>query len=272
MGWETIRVEDRPVSNSGSKSGSDAGVIRIVTIDRPKVLNALSVEVVTELSTLLEQTASESPVRGLLLTGEGKAFVAGADIAAMASMEPQAALAFSGKGHALGEMLGALPVPTLAAVNGFALGGGCELALACDFIYASDKAKFGQPEVKLAVIPGFGGTQRLLRRIGLARALELCMTGEMIGADEALRIGLANRVLPPDQLLPEALATLDRIAAQGPLAVAKVKEVLHRGASMPLPEANELEQQAFASLFATEDQTEGMAAFLAKRPPKFTGR
>jgi len=168
-------------------------------------------------------------------------------------------------------MLEALPVPTLAAVNGFALGGGCELALACDFIYASEKAKFGQPEVKLAVIPGFGGTQRLLRRVGLARALELCMTGDMIRADEALRIGLANRVLAPDELLPEAMACLTRIAAQGPLAVAKVKEVLHRGAELPLPEANELEQQAFASLFATADQTEGMVAFLGKRDPKFSG-
>ncbi|MCX4244678.1 enoyl-CoA hydratase-related protein [Paraliomyxa miuraensis] len=251
-------------------------MIRVVTIDRPKVLNALSEEVVGELTAVVEDTArafgAGASVRGLLLTGEGKAFVAGADIAAMADMTPEQALAFSGKGHALGEMLEALPVPTVAAVNGFALGGGCELALACDFIYASEKAKFGQPEVKLAVIPGFGGTQRLLRRVGLARALELCMTGDMIDAAEAHRIGLANRVLPPEQLLDEAMATLVRIAAQGPLAVAKAKEVLHRGASMPLTHANDLEQEAFASLFASADQTEGMHAFLAKRAANFTGR
>ncbi|MCA9710173.1 MAG: enoyl-CoA hydratase/isomerase family protein [Myxococcales bacterium] len=258
-------MHDEPVE------GTEAS-IRVVTIDRPKVLNALSAAVVDELTAAVEQAAAQASVRGLLLTGEGKAFVAGADIAAMAGMSPDQALAFAGKGHALGQMLEALPIPTLAAVNGFALGGGCELALACDFVYASEKAKFGQPEVKLAVIPGFGGTQRLLRRVGLARALELCMTGDMIGADEALRIGLANRVLPPERLVPEALATLGRIAAQGPLAVAKVKEVLHRGASLPLAEACELEQQAFAGLFATDDQTEGMAAFLDKRPPSFTGR
>lgn len=265
MSGQALRIEDREVEGTSAS-------IRVVTIDRPEVLNALSESVVAELCAMVEQTAQAPGVRGLLLTGSGKAFVAGADIAAMAEMAPEAALAFAGKGHALGELLSTLPIPTLAAVNGFALGGGCELALACDFIYASDKARFGQPEVKLAVIPGFGGTQRLLRRVGLARALELCMTGDMIGADEALRLGLVNRVLPPEQLLPEALATLERIAAQGPLAVAKVKEVLHRGASLPLAEANELEQQAFASLFATEDQTEGMKAFLAKRPPKFTGR
>ncbi|MEM7158383.1 MAG: enoyl-CoA hydratase-related protein [Myxococcota bacterium] len=247
------------------------GKIRVVTIARPKVLNALSAQVVEELGQVVEATAGDD-IRGLLLTGEGKAFVAGADIAAMSEMSPDEALAFAGKGHALGQMLGALPIPVLAAVNGFALGGGCELALACDFIYASEKAKFGQPEVKLAVIPGFGGTQRLLRRVGLARAIELCLTGDMIRADEALRIGLANRVLPPDELISESLATLSRIAQQGPVAVAKAKEVLHRGADMPLAEGNELEQQAFASLFATADQREGMAAFLAKRPAKFTGR
>ncbi len=263
MGWETLTVEDRPATEGNAK-------IRVVTINRPQVLNALSAEVVQELTSVVEATPADG-VGGLLLTGAGKAFVAGADIASMAQMSPEQALAFAGRGHALGEMLSTLPVPTLAAVNGFALGGGCELALACDFIYASDKAKFGQPEVKLAVIPGFGGTQRLLRRVGLARALELCMTGDIIRADEAARIGLANRVLAPEALIPEAMATLSRIAAQGPLAVAKVKEVLHQGAQMPLPDANILEQQAFAGLFSTADQREGMAAFLAKRPPEFTG-
>jgi enoyl-CoA hydratase len=280
--YTTLLLEDRPLEGEGAPA-----VIRIVTIHRPEALNALSEAVVAELTAVVEDTAAQAavgaerqeprppsagPVRGLLLTGAGKAFVAGADIAAMAQMSPREALAFSGRGHALGEMLAALPVPTLAAVNGFALGGGCELALACDFIYASDTAKLGQPEVKLGVIPGFGGTQRLLRRVGLARALELCMTGDMIDAAEALRIGLVNRVLAPERLLPEALATLARIAAKGPLAVAKAKEVLHRGAELPLEEANDREQEAFASLFASADQHEGMAAFLGKRKPAFTGR
>lgn len=264
MSWETLRVEDQPAAEGNAK-------LRVVTINRPKVLNALSEQVVDELSQVVESTASDD-VRGLVLTGTGKAFVAGADIESMAQMEPAAALAFSGKGHALGEMLTALPIVTIAAVNGFALGGGCELALACDFIYASEKAKFGQPEVKLGVIPGFGGTQRLLRRVGLARAIELCVTGDMIRADEALRIGLANRVCAPDELLSEALATLSRVAQQGPLAVAKAKEVLHRGADLPLPEANALEQQTFAELFSSADQKEGMAAFLAKRAPGFRGQ
>ena len=251
---------------------TDDGPIRIVTINRPDVLNALNETVVAELTAVVEGVDADDAIRGLLLTGAGKAFVAGADIAAMADLSPQQALVFAGRGHALGEMLVNLPVPTLAAVNGFALGGGCELALACDFIYASDKAKFGQPEVKLGVIPGFGGTQRLLRRVGQARALELCMTGEMIGADEAHRIGLVNKVLPPDQLISAAVATLQTIAAQGPIAVARAKEVIHRGASMALEDACDMEEQAFALLFSTADQREGMAAFLAKRPPNFTGK
>jgi enoyl-CoA hydratase len=267
--YATLEVEDRAISTEGSESD---GTIRIVTINQPKALNALSEEVVADLTAVIEDTGrATSTVRGLVLTGAGKAFVAGADITTMAGMTPEQAMVFSGRGHAFGELLAALPIPTLAAVNGFALGGGCELALACDFIYASDNAKLGQPEIKLGVIPGFGGTQRLLRRVGLARALELCLTGDMIDAAEALRIGLVNRVLAPEQLLPEALATLHRIAAHAPLAIAKVKEVLHRGAELPLPQANDLEQQAFAELFASADQKEGMAAFLGKRKPVFTG-
>jgi len=264
----TLLVEDRAIPTDGPES---VGTIRIVTLNQPKTLNALSEEVVAELTAVIEDTGRTSTVRGLLITGAGKAFVAGADITRMAGMNPEQALVFSGRGHAFGEMLTALPVPTLAAVNGFALGGGCELALACDFIYASEQAKLGQPEVKLGVIPGFGGTQRLARRVGLARALELCMTGDVIDAAEALRIGLVNRVLPPEQLVPEALATLHRIAAAGPLAIAKVKEVLHRGAELPLWEANHLEQQAFAALFASADQKEGMAAFMGKRKASFIG-
>ena len=258
--YETIVIVDKPP-------------VRIVMIDRPKALNALNEQVVAELTAVVEQSEHDHAIRGLVLTGAGeKAFVAGADIKSMAGMRPDQALAFAGKGHALGDMLTNLSIPVIAAVNGFALGGGCELALACDFIYASPTAKFGQPEVKLGVIPGFGGTQRLLRRVGIARALELCMTGEMIGAEEALRIGLANRIVPADELLGAAVATATTIAGMGPLAIAKLKEVIHDGASQPLPEANLLEQQAFAGLFATEDQTEGMTAFMEKRAPNFRGK
>lgn len=259
--YETLTIEDR-------------GPARIITIDRPKVLNALNEQVVAELSRAFEALAGDKPgdaIRGVVLTGAGgKAFVAGADIAAMQDMSADQAMTFASSGHAVGEMIATLPVPVIAAVEGFALGGGCELALACDFIYASQKAKFGQPEVKLGVIPGFGGTQRLTRRVGLARALELCLTGENIGADEALRLGLVNRVLEVGSTVDAAVATVETIAKMGPIAIAKAKRVIHEGAETPLPAANRLEVEAFAALFETKDQREGMKAFLAKRPAEFT--
>lgn len=256
---------------------TDQGRARIITIDRPKALNALNPTVVAELSRAIEALqisieAGDWSVRGLILTGGGdKAFVAGADIGAMVDMSCEQAMEFASQGHAIGEMLANLAVPTIAAVNGFALGGGCELALACDFILASEKAKFGQPEVKLGVIPGFGGTQRLSRRIGIARTLELCTTGATIGAEEAVRIGLANRVVAGDQLLATCLGLVEAMAAMGPLAVAAAKRVIHRGAELPLAAANQIEVEAFAELFATRDQKEGMQAFLTKRPAEFTG-
>ena len=250
----------------------DRGPARIITINRPQVLNALNSDVITALSEAFDAIANETHVRGVVLTGAGeKAFVAGADIAAMREMNPAQALAFARRGHAVGDLITSTKVPVIAAVNGFALGGGREMALACDFIYASTKARFGQPEVKLGVIPGFGGTQRLLRRVGLARALELCVTGEMIKADEALRIGLANKVCEPEVLLQEALACIDTIATMGPLAVAEAKRVIHEGASLPLKAANLLEAQAFAELFTSRDQSEGMTAFIEKRAATFTG-
>lgn len=261
------------VSEYGTLLVEDRGAVRIITINRPAVLNAIDAQVIDELGRALDEVAGANEIRALMLTGAGeKAFVAGADIAAMSEMSPAEALAFASRGHALGDKLAALPIPTLAAVNGFALGGGCELALACDFIYAADNAKLGQPEVKLGVIPGFGGTQRLARRVGLGRALELCMTGAVIDANEALRIGLANRVVARAELAAAAIATLDTITQMGPLAIARCKAVLHEGASLPLADANRLEREAFAALFASADQKEGMAAFLAKRPAKFTGR
>lgn len=260
--FETLRIHDE-------------GGVRLLTIDRPKVLNALSPAVIGELGAAVSDTAAAArrgQVRALVITGAGdKAFIAGADIAAMAEMPSDHAREFSRRGHAVGEALAALRIPVIAAVNGFALGGGCELALACDFIYAAENARFGQPEVKLGVIPGFGGTQRLARRVGLARALELCLTGDTIDAAEALRIGLVNRVVPRGEVVSAALAAAAKIAAMGPIAVAEAKRVLHVGADLPLAHANALEIEAFARLFDTADQREGMAAFLAKRPANFVG-
>ena len=253
---------------------ADHGPVRVLTLNRPKALNALNGAVIRELTEAVRiaaADAAEGKLRGLILTGAGKAFVAGADIAAMHEMSADEAREFARQGHNLGDRLAALPIPVIAAVNGFALGGGCEVALACDFIYAAENARFGQPEVKLGVIPGFGGTQRLLRRVGAAMALELCMRGNIIDAQEALRIGLCNKVLPAAELLAAAVATIEEIAAHGPLAVGAAKAIIHRGADLPLPDANLREVEAFAGLFATTDQREGMAAFLGKRKPAFTG-
>jgi enoyl-CoA hydratase len=244
-----------------------------LTLNRPDKLNALNLELVTELARVVDELSRDASVRCAILTGAGeKAFAAGADIAAMSAMTVAQAKAFADLGHRVGAAVEGLPFPVIAAVNGFALGGGCEIALACDFIYASDKAKLGQPEVNLGVIPGFGGTQRLARRVGIGRARELCMTGDTIAADEALRIGLVNAVVPHAELLPKVREVAKKIAAKGPLAIAAVKRVLARGADVPLIVANELEASAFAGLFGSDDQREGMKAFVEKRAAKFTGR
>jgi enoyl-CoA hydratase len=241
--------------------------VATVTICRPEKLNALDPTIVAELI----EAFRTLDARAAILTGEGKAFVAGADIAAMAEMSSAEAKRFADAGHRLGATIEEAAFPVIAAVNGFALGGGCELALACDFIVASERAKFGQPEVKLGVIPGFGGTQRLARRVGLGHARRLCYTGDVITADEAKTIGLVTAVVPADELMKEARAIATRIAAQGPLAVAAAKRVMLRGADVPLPVANELEAQTFAQLFGSSDQREGMRAFIDKRPPIFKG-
>lgn len=260
--FQTLLIEDR-------------GPARVITINRPKVLNALNADVVRELSRALEplaQAIKPDGVRGVVLCGAGdKAFVAGADIASMASMVEDDAMVFASQGHAVGEMIAMLPIPVIAAVHGFALGGGCELALACDFIYAGPKAKFGQPEVKLGVIPGFGGTQRLLRRVGMARALELCLTGEMIRAPQALTMGLCNRIVEEGSVVDAAVATIETIATMGPLAIAAAKRVIHEGEASPLPAGNQLEVEAFSKLFSSLDQREGMAAFIEKRAAAFRG-
>jgi enoyl-CoA hydratase len=249
------------------------GHVATVTLNRPDKLNALNELLLQELGSAILELARDASVRCAILTGAGeKAFAAGADIAAMSEMTTTRAKQFAEMGHAIGHSIETAHFPVIAAVNGFALGGGCELALACDFIYASDKAKLGQPEVNLGVIPGFGGTQRLARRVGDARARELCMTGNMVNADEALRIGLVNAVVPHAELLTRVREVASKIAAKGPLAIAAAKRVILRGADVPLPTANELEATAFATLFGTADQREGMRAFVEKRAAKFEGR
>jgi len=250
----------------------EAGVA-VLTLHRPDKLNALNRELITSLLAAVTELSADPGVRCAVLTGAGeKAFAAGADIEAMSEMPAATARAFAELGHRLGAAIEEAHFPVIAAVNGFALGGGCELALACDFIYASDKAKFGQPEVNLGVIPGFGGTQRLARRVGIGRARELCYTGDIIGAEEALRIGLVNQVVPHAELLGKVKAVATKIASKGPLAIAQAKRVTLRGADLPLPVANELEAQAFGALFGSADQREGMRAFLDKRAAAFQGK
>jgi enoyl-CoA hydratase len=190
----------------------------------------------------------------------------------MAEQGATEARGFAAAGRAVGDVLEGMAKPVIAAVNGFALGGGCELALACDFIYAGDKAKFGQPEVNLGVIPGFGGTQRLPRRIGAGRAMELILTGDLIGADEALRIGLVNKIFPAAELMAATKKCAEKIASKGPLAIAYARRAVRKGAELNLPAGNDYEAELFALLFATQDQKEGMRAFLGKRPAKFEGK
>jgi enoyl-CoA hydratase len=248
------------------------GAVALLTLNRPDALNALNRATLEALRERLHALAQDRSTRAVVVTGEGRAFAAGADIAEMRGLTPSQAEDFSALGHEAFAALEALPVPTVAAVNGYALGGGCELACACDWIYASERARFGQPEVNLGILPGFGGTTRLVRRVGIGWARELVLTGAPIKADEALRIGLANRVLPPEELLAAALATGDAIAQKGPLAVAQAKRVLVEGQDADARVAGALERAAFGLVFSTDDRAEGMAAFLEKRDPKFEGR
>jgi enoyl-CoA hydratase len=251
------------------------GPLAIITVNRPAAMNALSSRVISDMTQAVATVEVSDDIRVVAITGAGeKAFVAGADITEMQDLNPAQAEAFSLMGGTLGHAIETSDKPYIAAVNGFALGGGCELALACDFIYASDNAKLGQPEVKLGVIPGFGGTQRLARRVGVAKTKELCMTGDPIDAAEALRIGLVDLVCPAAELMAKVKATAAKIAANGPLAVADVKRLVHMGQSMALEHALSLEAKSFGLLFATADQREGMAAFLAKprRAAQFKGQ
>jgi enoyl-CoA hydratase len=249
------------------------GPFATVTVDRPKSLNALDTRTLQELEKIAGDLALRSDVRGVVVTGAGeKAFVAGADIAEMNGMDADRARHFGALGQRVMDAISALPFPVVAAVNGFALGGGCELALACDFIYASENARFGLPEVSLGVLPGFGGTQRLTRLVGRARAKELIFTGDILDAAKAREIGLVLDVVPLPKLLGHARAALERVARKGPLAVRRAKEAIDRGADLDLAEGLEIERKLFSDLFASADRTEGMKAFLEKRPPVFTGR
>jgi enoyl-CoA hydratase len=242
-----------------------------LTLNRPDKLNALNDELLGALHAAFDALAEDS-ARAVIVTGAGKAFSAGVDIEELRTMTPAEARKRAQRGHSLAAKIEALACPVIAAVAGFALGGGCELALACDFIYAAEGAKLGQPEVSLGVIPGFGGTQRLAERVGLSRARELIYTGELVRADRALTMGLVNAVLPPDELLPRVRSVALLIAEKSPLAVAQAKRTMLRGVEAGLTAGCELEAQAFAALFGSEDQKEGMQAFVDKRKPAFLGR
>lgn len=246
--------------------------VGVVTFNRPKALNALNPETLEELKDVVERAGKDDSIRVLVLTGGGeKAFVAGADITEFPKMNPLQARAFAERGQEIFFGIERLPKPVIAAVNGFCLGGGCELAMSCDFIYASEKAKFGQPEINLGIIPGFGGTQRLSRLVGRARAKELCMTAEMIDAQQAREIGLAAKVFPADRLLEETLKAAKALAAKSPSALRAIKSVVDRGVEVDLKTGCALEAEAFGVSFAGQDAKEGVGAFLEKRKPEFKG-
>ena len=240
--------------------------VAIATVNRPKALNALNSEVLNDLNTLLDEIAADPEIRVLVLTGSGeKAFVAGADIGEMSTLTKAEGEAFGKKGNDVFRKLETLPIPAIAAVNGYALGGGCELAMACDIRLCSDTAVFGQPETGLGITPGFGGTQRLARLVGSGMAKQLIYSARNIKADEALRIGLCNAVYPAEELMPAAEKLAETIAKNAPIAVRACKKAINEGLEMPMDEAVALEEKLFGSCFETADQKEGMQAFLEKR-------
>jgi enoyl-CoA hydratase len=246
--------------------------IATLTVNRPDKMNALNAATIGELEQAIVEVSSRDDIGGLIVTGAGKAFIAGADISELASQTPIGAKSRAQRGQRIFGMFEESRKPVIAAVNGFALGGGCELAMACHFRLASEHAKFGQPEVKLGICPGYGGTQRLPRLVGKGRAMQLLMTGEMIDAQEAWRIGLVNKVLPAGELLAAAEGLLRQILANGPLAVGMCVEAVAFGYDAPLDEALNLEANHFAILAGTEDMREGTAAFLEKRAANFRAR
>ncbi|HJW95219.1 MAG TPA: enoyl-CoA hydratase-related protein [Thermoanaerobaculia bacterium] len=246
--------------------------VAIITIDRPKVLNALNAQTVGEIGEAFEQVRNDDSVKAVILTGAGeKAFVAGADIGELAKMTPITGKATAERGQAVFAKIERFPKPVIAAINGFALGGGCELALACHIRIASEKAQIGLPEVTLGIIPGYGGTQRMARLLGKGKALELILTGDRIPAAEAERIGLVNRVVAPEELMNVAMEMAKKIASRGPLAVRASIEAVMSGSEMPIDEGFFLEATLFGLLASTDDMKEGMGAFLEKRAAQFKG-
>ena len=253
--FETIRIDVE-------------GALAVVTVAREAALNALSSKVISELTMASGELEVSGEIRAVIVTGEGdKAFVAGADIAEMRDLTPTQAHAFAEMGGALAHSIETSEKPWIAAVNGFALGGGCELAMMCDFIIAADTAKFGQPEITLGTIPGIGGTQRLTRAVGKSKAMDLCLTGRMMDAAEAERSGLVSRIVPADKLMDEVMAAAEKIASMSRPAVAMAKEAVNRAFETTLAEGMSVERNLFHSTFALEDRSEGMAAFIEKRKP-----
>lgn len=246
--------------------------IAIVTISRPEALNALNTQVIAELEQTVEMIEKNSDLSAMILTGEGRSFVAGADIGEQNPLDLSRGREWGQRGSAVMRRIEKLAIPTIAAVNGFALGGGCEIAMACDIILASEKAKFGQPEVGLGITPGFSGTQRLPRRVGAAMAKELIFSGKMISAVEAERIGLANHVYPADELMDKAMEMAEAFAKNAQIAVRYSKACIDRGMETGIDEGIAMENELFAMCFATGDQKEGMKAFLEKRPASFENK
>lgn len=243
--------------------------ICVLSINRPNVLNALSTEVLEELKEAIEVIEKDEEIYVLIITGEGKAFVAGADISEMKDKNSQESRIFANLGIEVFRKIELMEKPVIAAVNGFALGGGCELAMSCDIRIAGEKAKFGQPEVGLGITPGFAGTQRLSRLVGVAKAKELIFTGDMINASEAEKIGLVNRVVPQEEVLNESIKIAQKIASKGQIAVRYSKTAINRGIETDIETGMAIEKDLFGLCFATKDQKEGMNAFLEKRSPEF---